>query len=221
MTRRICLGCAGLAVLLAEPAWADLVSPSYRLRGAHVASAGPVWLTSTASSPSIFTAGVSVGQPEAIGSTFAAGDFRTSWSGFWPLVAGAFPEQDRDGDGVSDANEFSPPTGPGTNPFDPDTDHDGLCDGPPSALPACALGGEDLNGSGVYDVGLETDPNNPDTDGDGWSDGDEVQGGSDPLDPISTPGPAQAPALRGPAIWLLAGAMGLIGFARLRRRSRA
>ena len=28
-----------------------------------------------------------------------------------------------------------------------------------------------------------TDPNNPDTDGDGYNDGDEINAGSDPLDP--------------------------------------
>jgi hypothetical protein len=42
-------GCVLLAVLLVAPAWAeDLVSPSYPLRGVHVAGTGPGWLTSTA-----------------------------------------------------------------------------------------------------------------------------------------------------------------------------
>ena len=67
------------------------------------------------------------------------------------------------------------------DPTNPDTDGDGLCDGPPSVLPACALGGEDTNGNGIYDIGVETDPNNSDTDGDGLSDGEEVALGTDPL----------------------------------------
>jgi len=217
----IVFACGALAMLVATPARAeDLVSPSYRLRGVHVATTGPAWLTSTASSPSISAAGVSVGQSEAIGSGFSATDLEASWAGFWPLVVGAFPNQDRDGDGVPDAIEISPASGPGTDPFNPDTDDDWLCDGPPSGLPACALGGEDLNGNGYYDVGFETDPNDPDTDGDAWSDGAEVLAGTNPLDPGSHPGAPAVPALHGPGFWLLTGVMGLIGIMRLRRRSR-
>ena len=50
-----------------------------------------------------------------------------------------------------------------TDPFNPDTDNDGLLDG------------HEIN---FYD----TDPLNPDTDGDGYSDGDEIHDGTDPLD---------------------------------------
>jgi hypothetical protein len=217
--KRIVVTCAALALLIAAPAGAaDLVSASYRLRGGHVAVAGQGWLTSTASSPAISAAGVSAGQSEAIGPTFSSSDFEASWPGFFSLVAGAFPSQDRDGDGASDANEASPPSGPGTDPFDSDTDDDALCDGPPSVLPACVVGGEDLNGNGVYDAGVETDPNLADTDGDGFSDGVERLAGTDPLDPGSAPGPVGVPALGGPGSALLIGLIGLIGSRGLRRK---
>ena len=50
-----------------------------------------------------------------------------------------------------------------TDPFNPDTDGDGLLDG------------DEID---IYD----TDPLNPDTDGDGYSDGDEIRDETDPLD---------------------------------------
>jgi len=65
---------------------------------------------------------------------------------------------DSDGDGIPDSGE----TRDGTNPFDDDTDDDGLLDG-----------NEDKNRNGLVDPG-ETDPNNPDTDGDGLQDGTEL-----------------------------------------------
>jgi len=68
---------------------------------------------------------------------------------------------DTDGDGLTDDVEALH----GTDPFDDDTDDDGLLDGPGS--------GEDINANGVVDPG-ETDPTNPDTDGDGIQDGTEV-----------------------------------------------
>ena len=67
---------------------------------------------------------------------------------------------DSDGDGLPDNIEIDI----GTDPFDADTDDDGLVDG--------NAGSEDLNADGVVDPG-ETDPNNPDTDGDGIKDGTE------------------------------------------------
>src|SRR5690606_35054501 len=49
----------------------------------------------------------------------------------------------------------------------------------------------DSDGDGLSDADEEnvygTDPSNPDTDGDGFTDGEEVEAGSDPLDPLSTP----------------------------------
>ena len=67
---------------------------------------------------------------------------------------------DSDGDGLFDDVEFSS----GTNPFDADTDDDGLVDG--------NTGSEDLNANGIVDQG-ETDPRATDTDGDGIMDGTE------------------------------------------------
>jgi hypothetical protein len=217
---RSALACAAIALFDAAPAAAaDLVSPSYRLRGGHVAVAGGGWLTSTAPSPTLSDAAASLGQSEAIGPGFASSDFEASWPGFFPIVAGGLPSQDRDGDGAPDTVEASPPSGPGTDPFDPDTDADGLCDGPPSSLPACALGGEDLNGNGVYDPGVETDPNLTDTDGDGYSDGFERSEGSDPLDPGSVPGGGvEVPALGAPGSAILMGLIGLIGSLGLRSK---
>lgn len=70
------------------------------------------------------------------------------------------PTIDSDSDGLLDSLEYTI----GTDPFDKDTDDDGLIDG--------NIGSEDLNVNGIVDPG-ETDPNNPDTDGDGIFDGTE------------------------------------------------
>lgn len=68
------------------------------------------------------------------------------------------PATDADHDGLSDDEE----TTLGTNPNDPDTDHDGLFD---------------LDEVKVY----HTDPKKADTDGDGTADGLEVKQGSNPI----------------------------------------
>ncbi len=70
------------------------------------------------------------------------------------------PNKDSDGDGLSDIVESTA----GTNPMDPDTDKDGLKDGP-----------EVLT--------HKTDPKKPDSDGGGVNDGTEVQKGTDPNNP--------------------------------------
>lgn len=67
---------------------------------------------------------------------------------------------DTDGDGLPDSLEISM----GTDPYDTDTDDDGLVDG--------NIGSEDVNANGIVDF-LESDPLNPDTDGDGIYDGTE------------------------------------------------
>jgi hypothetical protein len=86
---------------------------------------------------------------------------------------------DTDGDGVSDGDEvhrINPLTGlpQPTNPLDPDTDHDGLPDGVET-------------GTGVFICASDTgtDPTKVDTDGDGDPDGLEVANGTDPTDPNS------------------------------------
>ena len=74
-----------------------------------------------------------------------------------------------------------------TDPTDPDTDADGLCDGNKSISGVCDYGEDNLNGEANGLVNrdndgwlLETDPSNPDTDGDGILDGTETA--TDPLD---------------------------------------
>jgi hypothetical protein len=69
---------------------------------------------------------------------------------------------DSDGDGLEDTIEAEL----GTDPFDPDTDKDGLTDG-----------------DEYYS--FQTGTRNPDTDGDGVLDGDEVANGTDPNNPNS------------------------------------
>ena len=70
------------------------------------------------------------------------------------------PQQDSDGDGISDIEETLMT---GTDPNNPDSDGDGLSDG--------------------FEVQNRLNPLNPDTDQDGASDGEEVQQGTDPFMP--------------------------------------
>ena len=68
-----------------------------------------------------------------------------------------------------------------TDPLDPDSDNDGLCDGAATVASVCT-GGEDLNADG--DVGAsETDPADADTDDDALADGSDPH----PLAPDSSP----------------------------------
>ena len=108
------------------------------------------------------------------------------------------PEEDSDGDGLTDEEEEelgSDPTNPDTDgdgvrdgveangttdALNPDSDGDGLCDGPIDVEGIC-VGGEDLDADGVVDDG-ETDPFDADTDDDGLTDGHEVtESETDPL----------------------------------------
>jgi len=84
-----------------------------------------------------------------------------------PPCAGIDPSLDSDGDGIPDVIEDANQNcrvDPGeTDPFNPDTDGDGLLDGE-----------EDVDGNGVHDADRgELDPRNPDTYGNGILDGDE------------------------------------------------
>ncbi|WP_425334798.1 adventurous gliding motility protein AgmC [Myxococcus stipitatus] len=76
-------------------------------------------------------------------------------------------DADTDDDALPDGVEVKGANA--TNPLNPDTDGDGLKDGV-----------EDANHNGAIDRG-ETDPNDRDTDRGGASDGDEVNGGTNPL----------------------------------------
>ncbi|MBM4281638.1 MAG: hypothetical protein FJ137_13065 [Deltaproteobacteria bacterium] len=101
-------------------------------------------------------------------------------------------DSDGDGlnDGVEDANRNGRVDAPTalaneTDPGDPDTDDDSLCDGPGVVANVCRAG-EDINKNGRTDA-TETNPNVPDvdTDADGLSDPDERARGIDPADPDS------------------------------------
>lgn len=88
-----------------------------------------------------------------------------------PAFAQPMDRGDADGDTMTNYSEYLH----GTNPYEPDTDHDGLID--PDE---------------VFVHG--TNPNSPDTDGDGMGDWYELNTGSDPLVNGNVPAPAPAPA---------------------------
>jgi hypothetical protein len=91
------------------------------------------------------------------------------------------PDGDEDGDGVPNGQEEDL----GTDPFDSDTDNDGVSDYDEIWY----------DGDGDYTPGADLNPLNSDTDGDGVRDGTEVNLGSDPLDPTDVPPlPAASPA---------------------------
>jgi hypothetical protein len=101
---------------------------------------------------------------------------------------------DTDGDGKNDGLEdlnrngaLGPPSAPGpqeTDPNDPDTDDDGLCDGPITNIVGVCSGGEDRNMNGIVD-GNETDPRQADVDedNDGLTTPQEIALGTNPLNP--------------------------------------
>lgn len=90
---------------------------------------------------------------------------------------------DSDNDGLSDAQEQAL----GTDPDNPDTDGDGLLDGPEVLEHGCDPLRRDTDSDFLNDWDevnvYRTDCNNPDTDGDGIPDGQEVIQGTDPLVP--------------------------------------
>ncbi|NME48500.1 YSIRK-type signal peptide-containing protein [Enterococcus gallinarum] len=111
---------------------------------------------------------------------------------------------DKDGDGLTDDEE----AGLGTDPNQVDSDKDGFSDKEevdqgtdplnPNSNPATPTDPAtlDKDGDGLTDgeeAGLGTDPSKVDTDGDGFSD-KEVEKGTNPLDPGSTPATPTDPA---------------------------
>ena len=94
------------------------------------------------------------------------------------------PTADPDEDGLSNAEEVDL----GTDPYDADSDDDGLDDGIEVHETGTEPTDADTDGDGLLDgaeVEAGTDPLDPDTDGDGLADGDEAGEGTDPLDPDS------------------------------------
>jgi hypothetical protein len=156
-----------LLLVAASPARAgDLVSASYKIRGAHVSAGGTESLSSAS-----FLGLSAAGQSEAAGLSGSAGDLSTSSSGFVPIVAGKPADLDLDGDGVA----FF---------LDDDDDGDGLLDVVETNTGFFA---------GASDTG--TDSLIVDSDGDGLGDGVEVAAGTDPNNPFSPPGSGQVPTL--------------------------
>ncbi len=107
-----------------------------------------------------------------------------------------FGEQtDTDKDGIPDIHEREL----GTDPLDPDTDHDGLTDGEEINIYKTNPTNPDTDGDGLTD-GEEvkkwhTDPLNPDSDHDGYPDGKEVRNGYNPLGPGKLPMATSSPAV--------------------------
>ncbi len=93
--------------------------------------------------------------------------------------------RDSDGDNIPDSVERASNyrNGP-TDPFDPDSDDDGLSDGQEDANRNGRREGNDpTDGNSDWRAGGETDPTVDDTDGGGVSDQDEIWFGRDPLNP--------------------------------------
>jgi len=84
---------------------------------------------------------------------------------------------DTDADGLTDFIEVRGDNP--TDPLDPDSDADELCDGPETIEDVCTSG-EDADADGQLDD-TETDPNDADTDDDCLSDAEELELGTDPL----------------------------------------
>ncbi|MFM9004065.1 MAG: FG-GAP-like repeat-containing protein, partial [Flavobacteriales bacterium] len=106
--------------------------------------------------------------------------------------AGAVGTSDCDSDGLTADEEGALGTDPGNADTDGDTINDGdEVAGGSDPLNSCdpintGLGTNDCDLDGLTnteEAALGTDPNNPDTDGDALNDGDEVTGGSSPIDP--------------------------------------
>ena len=121
------------------------------------------------------------GVPVLVGSEDADGDDLNNAGEVLTLGTDPF-DQDTDDDGLSDFLEMQL----GSDPLNPDTDGDGTSDGT-EVLQGLIPCSNDLDGDGltndfeVDDYG--TDPRDPDTDDDGLSDGEEFEAGTDPHDP--------------------------------------
>jgi hypothetical protein len=122
-------------------------------------------------------------------------------------------QRDSDGDGIPDVVEeaSSYVNGP-TDPFDSDTDDDGLIDGVEDRnRNGRREGNNPREGGSDWGEGGETDPTAEDTDGGGFEDGFEIRTRRDPLDPNDdfipdNPDPPDMPNPQQPRMPRLAGA---------------
>jgi hypothetical protein len=162
----------------------ELTSTNFRLVGSHFSGMSSAALVSAG--PRYSDSGVAMGQGDALGWSGGTNpSLTTSAPGFWPIVAGALPTLDVDGDGLASW-------------IDDDDDGDGLLDTVETNTGVFA---------GASDTG--TSAVDADSDDDGFNDGDEVAAGSDPNDDQSLPVAIPLGPLW--AYGLLAAAMALAG----------
>lgn len=87
----------GVLLLLAQNAPGfEVTSAHYRIRGGNLNGGGHAAMVSTAPVPKIGALGGSIGQAEALGWSGSLVSLRTIAPGFWPIVAGGFPNLDAD-----------------------------------------------------------------------------------------------------------------------------
>ena len=176
------VGLVGLVLVSSSADAGELSSASYRHRAGTFSSstaAGTSALVSAAIDPAFGSAETSVGGAPSVAPVGSLGTLSSLLPGFWPIVLGALPTLDLDGD----LAQFF---------LDEDDDGDGL---------------DDVHETGtgffVSATNTGTSPTRVDSDGDGFADGVEVAAGTDPTDRFSTPtGTPAVPGLSMP--WSLA-----------------
>ena len=94
-----------LSLLPFESRAEDLTSASFRLRGGTLSGGGEIALQSTAPTPTIGSAGVTIGQSEPIGISTGPTSGITLHAGFWPIAASDAELLDSDGDGIPDVSD--------------------------------------------------------------------------------------------------------------------
>ena len=99
-SRRARWRCTAAMILALASGWAgsasgDLSSPSFTIRGGHVSAGGSASLSSSS-----FVGTGATGQGEALGLSGSTSDLATNAPGFMPILVGALPSLDSDGDGI-------------------------------------------------------------------------------------------------------------------------